>query len=438
MGVGVTVQPPPRLFGRTGELGTLRRLIADVQSGQSAVLVVRGEPGIGKTALLQELIAEVPGFRIVRATGVESEMEFVCAGLHQLCAPLLGGLDRLPVPQRDALQTAFAVRAGPPPGPFVIALAALSLMEASSEELPLLCVVDDAQWLDRASAKVLGFVGRRLLAEPIGLVFATRTLGPSPDSLAGLPELRVGGLDDNSARALLATLASAPLDDSVRGRVIEETRGNPLALLELCRGPRPADLAGGFALPGTEDLPQRIEDQYAARLDELPDEARWLVLLAAADPVGDPALILRAAQKLGLDIGAMSVAATAGLLEVGAHVLFRHPLVRSAAYRAADVADRRAAHEALAAVTDPEADPDRRAWHRAHAAAGPDEAVAGELIDSAGRALRRGGVAAAAAFWERAVALTRIRPACLAVSGGGRGEVRCRGFRGRAGPAGHG
>jgi len=220
-GVGVTVQPPPRFFGRTGELGTLWRLIANVRSAQSAVLVVRGETGIGKTALLQELIAEVSGFRVVRATGVESEMELVYAGLYQLCAPLLGGLDRLPVPQHDALQTAFAISAGPPPGRFVVALAALSLMEAASEELPLLCVVDDAQWLDQASAQVLGFVGRRLLAEPIGLVFATRTPVPSPDSLAGLPELRVGGLDDKSARALLATVISAPLDDGVRVRVIE-------------------------------------------------------------------------------------------------------------------------------------------------------------------------------------------------------------------------
>jgi hypothetical protein len=356
----VTVQPAPRLFGRTGELGTLRRLIANVRSGQSAVLVVRGEPGIGKTALLQELIGEASGFRVVRAVGVESEMELAYAGLHQLCAPLLGGLDRLPVPQHDALQTAFAISAGPPPDRFVVALAALSLMEAASEEQPLLCVVDDAQWLDQASALVLGFVGRRLLAESIGLVFAARTPVPSPDHLAGLPELRVGGLDDKPARALLATVTSAPLDDSVRARVIEETHGNPLALLELYRGLRPAELAGGFALPDTGDLPQRIEDQYAARLGELADEVQRLVLLAAADPVGDLALILRAAQKLGLDIGAMNLAAAAGLLEVGAYVRFRHPLVRSAAYRAAGVKDRRAVHEALAAATDPQADPDRR------------------------------------------------------------------------------
>jgi len=402
----VTVQSPPRLFGRTGELEVLRRLIANVRSGQSAVLVVRGEPGIGKTTLLQQAIEEASGFRVVRAVGVESEMELAYAGLHQLCAPMLGRLHRLPVPQHDALATAFAISAGPPPDRFVIALAALSLMETASEEQPLLCVVDDAQWLDQASAQVLGFVGRRLLAESIGLVFATRTPVPPPDHLAGLPELRVDGLDDEPASLLLATVTSAALDDRVRARIIEETHGNPLALLELYRGLRPAELAGGFALPDTGNLPQRIEDKYAARLGELPDEARRLVLLAAADPVGDPALILRAAQELGLDSQAMDLAATAGLLEVGAHVRFRHPLMRSAAYRAADVKARRAVHGALAAATDPQADPDRRAWHRAHAASGPDEAVAGELINCAGRALRRGGVAAAAAFWEQAVALT--------------------------------
>jgi len=288
----------------------------------------------------------------------------------------------------------------------MVALGVLSLMAETSEERPLLCVVDDAQWLDQASAQVLGFVGRRLLAESIALVFATRTPVPSPDHQAGWPELRLRGLADEPARALLATVTSGPLDESVRARIIEETHGNPLALIELYRGMGAAEFAGGFALPDTGDLPKRIQDRYAARLNELPDEIQRIVLLAAADPLGDRALILRAAQILGLDMGAMNLAAKAGLLEFGANVHFRHPLMRSAAYRAAAVEDRQAAHGALAAATGPEADPDRRAWHRAHAAAGPDEAVAAELITSAGRALRRGGVAAAAAFWERAVALT--------------------------------
>jgi hypothetical protein len=397
---------PPRLFGRTGELETLRELIANVRSGQSAVLVLRGEPGIGKTALLQSLIRQASGFRVARGVGVESEMELPFAGLHQVCAPMLGRLDSLAEPQRRGLSVAFGLAPGDSLDRFLVALAALSLLAETSEEQPLLCVVDDAQWLDQASAQVLGFVGRRLLAESIALVFATRTPVPSPDHLAGLPELRLRGLGYESARELLATATAGPLDETVAARIIEETRGNPLALLELYRGVSAAEFAGGFALPHAADLPTRIEDEYAARMAELPDEVRRMVLLAAADPVGDPALIVRAAQRLGLGIGAMNLAAATGMLAFGANVHFRHPLMRSAAYRAAAPEDRRAAHEALAAVTDPQADPDRRAWHRAHATAAPDEGVATELISSASRALRRGGVAAAAAFWDRAVTLT--------------------------------
>src|SRR5580704_1327275 len=407
--VGVTMHPPPRLFGRTGEVEILGRLVANARSGQSAVLVVRGEPGIGKTELLRHLIAEASDFGVARVAGVESEMELPFAGLHQLCAPMLDRLGSLAEPQRRGLSVAFGLASGESPDRFLVALATLSLMAEAAEERPILCVVDDAQWLDQASAQVLGFVGRRLLAEPIALVFAVRTptpADPSADPLAGLPELRLSGLDEQSAQALLATVISGPLDESVRARILQETHGHPLALLELYRGRSPADLAGGFALPDAGDLPRRIEDQYAARLGGLPAEVQRLVLLAAADPVGDPALIFRAAQVLGLDTGAMNLAVAADLLEFGANVRFRHPLVRSAAYRIATAEDRRAVHEALATVTDPLADPDRRAWHCAHATAGPDEAVAEELIRSASRAMRRGGVAAAAAFWERAVALT--------------------------------
>jgi DNA-binding CsgD family transcriptional regulator len=407
--VGVAVNPPSGMFGRTGELEILRRLIAKARGGRSAVLVVRGEPGIGKTELLRHLAAEAAGFWVARVAGVESEMELPFAGLYQLCAPMLGRLGSLAEPQRRGLSVAFGLAAGESPDRFLVALATLSLMAEAAEEQPILCVVDDAQWLDQASAQVLGFVGRRLLAEPIALVFATRTPIPgdtAPDHLAGLPELRLGGLDDQSARALLATVASGPLDESVRARILEETHGHPLAVLELYRDRSAADLAGGFALPDARDLPERIEHQYAARLAELPEDVQRLVLLAAAEAVGDPALILRAARLLGLDTGTVNLAAAADLLQFGANVRFRHPLVRSAAYRAAAAEDRRAVHEALAAATDPQADPDRRAWHRAHAAAGPDETVAQELINSADRALHRGGVAAAAAFWERAVLLT--------------------------------
>ncbi len=404
-----------RLLGRTGELEILDQLMGDVRSGQSAVLVVRGEPGIGKTALLRHLIGQASGFHVVRAAGVESEMELAFAGLHQLCAPMLGRLGSLAEPQRHGLGVAFGLVSEPlghNPDRFLVALGALSLMAETSEEQPLLCVVDDAQWLDQASAQVLGFVGRRLLAESIALVFAVRTptegshVVTLPDHLAGLPELRLDGLAEEPARALLATVTSGPLDESVRARIIEETHGNPLALLELCRGLGAAELAGGFALPDAGDLPRRIEVQYLERLGELPEQAQRLVLLAAADPVGDAAVFLRGAHVLGLDTADINLAANAGLLEFGVNVRFRHPLVRSAVYRAAAAEDRRAAHAALAAVTDPGVDPDRRAWHRAHATAEPDEAVADELINSAGRALRRGGVAASAAFWQRAVALT--------------------------------
>ena len=396
-------EPAPALLGRPGEQETLRRLVANVRGGQSAVLVLRGEAGIGKTELLRYLIRAATGFTVARAVGVESEMELAFAGLHQLCGPMLGRLRSLAAPQRRALSVAFGLAAGDNPDRFLVALAALSLMAETSEKRPLLCVVDDAQWLDRASAQVLGFVGRRLLAESVALVFAVR----QPDAeLAGLPELEVGGLRDDHARALLATVIPGRLDEGVSARIIEETRGNPLALLELYRHLGPAELAGGFALPDTGDLPRRIEDQYIERLGEFPPGTQRMILLAAADPAGDTALVFRAARLLGLGPDAVNPAVAAGLLSVGAHVRFRHPLVRSAVYRAATARDRRAAHDALAAATDPGTDPDRRAWHRAHATAGPDETVAGELIGSAGRALRRGGVAAAAAFWERAVVLT--------------------------------
>ena len=408
--VAVQESAPP-LLGRLREQETLRQLVAGVRDGQSAVLVVRGEAGIGKTALLRYLAghASDSDFMLARAVGVESEMELPFAGLHQLCGPMLGRLGSLAEPQRRGLSIAFGLASGDNPDRFLVALAALGLMAATSEERPLLCVVDDAQWLDQASAQVLGFVGRRLLAESVALVFAARTPSgdaSSLDHLAGLPGLQLEGLPDEPARALLEMVAPGPLDESVRARIIEETRGNPLALLELNRGLGAAELAGGFALPDAGDLPRRIENQYIERLGELPPGARQMTLLAAADPVGDTALVFRAARLLGLDAGAANPAVAAGLLRVGAHVRFRHPLVRSAVYRAAAARDRRAAHGALAAATDPGTDPDRRAWHRAHATAGPDETVAAELIGSAGRALRRGGVAAAAAFWERAVVLT--------------------------------
>ena len=391
------------LTDRRRERGVFDRLIEAVRAGESRVLVVRGDPGVGKTALLDYLVSQALGCRLARAVGVQSEMELAFAGLHQLCAPMLDHLQGLPVPQREALRIAFGISAGPPPDRFVVGLAALSLLSEVAGERPLLCVIDDEQWLDHASAQALGFVARRLAVEPVGLVFAARVPGAE---LAGLPELAVEGLAEGDARALLDAALAGPLDARVRDRIVAETQGNPLALLELPRGLTPAELAGGFGLPSAMPLSGRIEESFRRQLDALPPEARRLVQLAAADPSGDPMLVWRAAGRLGIPLQAGAAAADAGLAEFGVRVRFRHPLLRSAAYRLASVQDRQAMHGALAEVTDPVTDPDRRAWHRAQAAPGPDEEVAAELERSAARAQARGGLAAAGAFLERSVLLT--------------------------------
>jgi DNA-binding CsgD family transcriptional regulator len=381
----------------------LDQLIDAVRAGGSRVLVVRGEPGVGKSALLEYLAGHASGCRVVRAAGVQSEMELAFAGLHQLLAPMLDRAGRLPGPQREALRTAFGVSAGPVPDRFLVGLAVLGLVSEVASERPLVCVVDDEQWLDRASAQALGFAARRLAAEPVGLVFAARVAGAE---LAGLPELAVEGLWEDDARALLDSALTGSLDARVRDQIVAETRGNPLALLELPRGLSPAELAGGFGLPGAVSLPGRIEDSFRRQLEGLPEQTRRLLALAAADPSGDPLLVWRAAGRLEIPVGAGAPAVGAGLVEFGARVRFRHPLARSAAYRSAPVQQMQQVHGALAEVTDPVADPDRRAWHRAQAAPGPDEDVAAELDQSAGRAQRRGGLAAAAAFLERAALLT--------------------------------
>ena len=399
--------PGNRLYGRRTECQILDRLLADVRAGQSRVLILRGEAGAGKSVLLDYLAgrASGSGCRVARVVGVESEMELAFAGLHQLCAPMLSRAARLPVPHRDALRIAFGLAAGAPPDRFFAGLAVLSLLAGVAGNQPLICLVDDEQWLDRASAPALGFVARRLAADPIGLVFAVRD--PSPE-LAGLPELHVRGLRDHDARELLASALAAPLDARVADQIVAETRGNPLALLELPRGLSPAELAGGFGLPGAAPLTGAIEDSFARQLAALPDQTRRLVQLAAADPSGDRALVWRAAEPLGIPFQAAGPAVDAGLVEFDARarVRFRHPLARSTAYLSAAFSDRQQLHAALAEATDPIADPDRRAWHRAQATAGPDEEVAVELERSAGRAQARGGLAAAAAFLERSVALT--------------------------------
>jgi DNA-binding CsgD family transcriptional regulator len=393
------------LCGRATECERLDALLADVRAGRSQALVVRGEAGIGKTALLDYLVDSAEGFRVARAGGVQSEMELAFAGLHQLCREEVDRLDRLPAPQASALGVVFGERAGDSPDQFLVGLAMLSLLSDLAEEQPLLCVVDDAQWLDQASTQALAFVARRLGTESIALVFGTRE-SPVARGLVGLPELIVDGLSDADARELLTSVFPGKLDERVRDRIVAETRGNPLALLELPRGIAPGELAGGFGMLSSMPLSGRIEESFQRREAPLPPATRLLLLLAAAEPVGDPALLWRAGAELGVGIDDAAPAEAEGLIQVNGHVVFRHPLVRSAVYGSAPIGERQRVHRALAEATDAEADPDRRAWHRAEGAPRADETVAEDLERSAGRARARGGVAAAAAFLERAAQLT--------------------------------
>jgi DNA-binding CsgD family transcriptional regulator len=398
----VRVQPG-RLLGRQRECAVLERLLSTARNGHGSVLVVHGEPGVGKTALLEYAVEAGEDFRVARTVGVEGEMELDYAALQQLCSPILEFSERLPDPQRDALGVAFGLSAGPAPSPLLVGLAVLGLLSDAAEQQPVLCVVDDAQWLDAASARALAFVARRLVAERIALAFATRELG---SVLAPFPQLRAEPLGRRDARALLESVLAARLDEAVLEQIVAETGGNPLALLELPRGLTPAQLAGGFGLPAALPLSTGIEQSFTRRLARLPRDARRLLLLAAAEPVGDPGLLWRAAQQLGIPATAAQAAESEGLLTLDGAVVFRHPLVRSAVYGAAEPNERREAHRALADATDQQIDPDRRAWHRAQAASVPDDELAGELERSAARAQARGGFAAAAAFLERAAALT--------------------------------
>ena len=407
------------LRGRRSECEVLSGLLEQVRGGCGAVVVVRGEAGVGKSALLDYGAESASDLTVVRAVGVESEMELAFAGLHQLCVPMLDRLDRLPAPQRNALATAFGLMVGPAPDRFLVGLAVLSLMSEVAEERPLVCLVDDVQWLDRSSAQAIAFAARRLLAERVLMVFAAREPGAD---FAGLPGLVVEGLRDADARELLASVVPWPLDEQVRERILAETRGNPLALLELPRGRTPAELAGGFALTDVLPLSGRIEERFGRQIAGLPAPTRRLLHLAAADPVGDAALVWRAAARLGIAAQDATPAIEAGLVEFAARVRFRHPLVRAAAYRSASPSDRQDVHRTLAEVTDARIDPDRRAWHRACAVSGPDEDVAADLERSAGRARARGGLAAGAAFYERAAELTpdlrrRAQRALLAAQG---------------------
>jgi DNA-binding CsgD family transcriptional regulator len=398
----------PGFVGRTSERDALDGLLAKVRGGESDVLVIRGEAGIGKTALLRYTARQASGFRVVQLTGVEAEMELPFAGIHQLCATMLDRLDALPAPQRDALCVALGLAVGEVPDPFLVGLAVLNLLSAVAERRPLLCLVEDAQWLDAASSQTIGLVARRVRAESVAIVVAIREAEfnlPTRD-FEGLPALPLEGLNDDDAGALLASVVTGRLDNHVGDRIVAETRGNPLALMELPGRMTAAELAGGFELPAASGLPAHIEDHYLRRVGELPAATQRLILLAAAEPEGNAALVLRAGRRLDIEPSALAPAEAAELLEIGERVRFRHPLVRSAVYRGAPPGSRRRVHEVLADVSDPDADADRCAWHRALAAAGPDEDIAAQLERSAGRAQARGGAAATAALLQRAVELT--------------------------------
>ncbi len=367
--------------------------------------MIRGEPGIGKTALLRYAARQASGLRIAQVEGVQAEMQLPFAAIHQLCAPMLDRLEALAEPQQNSLRVALGISSGDSPDRFLVAVAVLNLLAAAAEDRPVLCLVDDAQWLDAASVQALGFVARRLLADPVAMMFSLREPATTR-ALEGLPQLSLEGLDEPDARALLSRAVPGRLDDRVRDRIIAETGGSPLALVALSQGMSPAERAGGFAPPAAGDLPSRLNEEYLRRVADLPEATQRLMLLAAADPLGDATLLWRAAEGLSTDPSALAHAAEAGLLEIDDQVRFHHPLVRSAVYQAASPDERRRAHDALAEVSDPGLAADRRAWHRALAAAGPDEAVAAGLVRSAGRAQGRGGLAAAAALLERATALT--------------------------------
>lgn len=400
----MTATPLPRLFGRHEECAVLDDVIASLRTGTSAVRVVRGEAGIGKSVLLEYAAAQASGMTVTRAQGVEADMELAWASLHQLCAPFIGAVDNLPTPQRNALQVAFGITAGDPPDRFLVGLAVLTLLTHASEDRPVLLAVDDAHWLDQVSLQTLEFVARRLLAEPVGILFTIRD-PEGADALRGLPELALTGLDKQAAGAFLGSSVDGRIEPRVRDRLVAETHGNPLALIELSRGRAGAELAYGPDAADLGPVSTRIERDYARRLDELPDDSRTLLLLAAADPVGDLVLLTRAAEILGI-LPDLAPARSAGLVDVGESIRFRHPLARSAVYRAADAKTRRAAHRALAAATDPVRDPDRQAWHAAQGSDGPDAAIAAAVEQAADRARQRGGLAAEAVLLERSATLT--------------------------------
>lgn len=401
----VNVEGGGQLFGRDKEYATLTRLVDAARTGESRTIVLRGPQGIGKSTLLDYVADHAEGCRVERAVGIQSELELAFAGLHQLCLPMLDHLDRLPAPQRVALSTAFGLDLGSPPDRFLVGLAVLSLFSAVAEERPLIALIDDAEWLDEVSVQVLAFVARRLEAESVALIFAARPRQRT-EALTRLPELQVGRLQDADAHSLLDSLLQVPMDEAIRERIVADSRGCPLALIEITNGLTPAERAGAFGLPASVPLISGLEETYVTRLESLSERTRMLLLVAALEPTGDVATVWHAAEELSLDRDDLGDAEASGLVELNSRVRFRHPLVRSAVIRIADARARRTVHRVLALATDTELHPDRQAWHRALAAEGPDESVASELVRCAGRAEGRGGLAASAAFLQAATELT--------------------------------
>jgi hypothetical protein len=427
------------LMDRLVERKALDGVLDAARNGLSAALVVRGEPGVGKTSLLDNAADAAHGFRVVRIAGVESEMELPYAGLHRLLLSFLTAKEKLPLRQRDALGSAFGLVDAAPADRFFVGLAALSLLGDAAVERPLLCVVDDAQWLDRESLESLALVGRRLYADRIALLFGLRDIPVGEPILEGIPDIRVVGLPDEDAVGLLASLVEGPLNFQVARRIVAETQGCPLAIIELAGELSSEELSGGRPLPEPLPLGRRLEEHFLRQIRALPATTQTLLLVAAAEPLGDPRLVAEAALRLGSSLDAAEPARAEGVFVMRPEATFRHPLIRSAVYSGAALADRRRVHEALAAVSDLDRDPDRRAWHLAAAAVGTDEAVAAELEHAAERAQARGGYSAAGAFLAKAAQLPgrrsprRASARCGARAsdrrGAGQGEVASRGGR---------
>ncbi len=392
---------------RLDERQALDRGLAAPRRRLSAALGVRGEPGMGKTSLLGYAADSAAGFRVVSVAGVESELEFGYAGLHRLLVSFLPAMAGLPQRQRNALGCAFGLIDGRPADRFAVALATLSLLADAAADSPLLCVVDDAQWLDQESLEILAMVGRRLNAERIALVLGTRDADDGRVLLEGIPDIRVGGLPEHDALELLGSSVDGPLDPHLARRIVRETQGCPMAIIELVGQLTAAELSGAGLLPGPLPLSRRLEAHFLRQVGGLPASTQTLLLVAAAEPSGDPRLITSAAARLGSPPAAADPAQAEGVIVMYPETRFRHPLIRSAVYGGASPAGRRRAHEALAAELDPQRDADRRAWHLAAAASGPDEAVAAELDRAADRAQARGGYSAAGALLARAAQLTR-------------------------------